>query len=226
VPFVSKAIGVPLAKLAAKCMAGSKLGELGFTRELVPKHWCVKEAVFPFNRFPGASINLGPEMHSTGEVMGLDEDLGVAFAKTQMAAKPALPTSGNVFLSVKDADKARVVELGRELAALGFGIFSTTGTAKILSESGIAVQKLPRIDEGRPNAVDLIKNGQMQLVINTPSGMIPRQDENKIRMAAVANNVCIMTTITGAYAALRGIKAMKQMRIGVRSLQSFVGSVH
>ena len=225
VPFVSKAIGVPLAKLAAKCMAGRKLSELGFTRELVPKHWCVKEAVFPFNRFPGASIILGPEMRSTGEVMGLDEDLGIAFAKTQMAAKPALPTSGNAFLSVKDSDKARVVELGRELAALGFGIYSTVGTAAILAESGIPVQKLPRIDEGRPNAVDLIKNGQMQLVINTPSGMIPRKDENKIRMAAVSNNVCIMTTITGAYAALRGIKAMKQMRVGVRSLQSFVSSV-
>jgi carbamoyl-phosphate synthase large subunit len=225
VPFVSKAIGVPLAKLAAKCMAGRKLAELGFTNERVPKHWCVKEAVFPFNRFPGAAIILGPEMRSTGEVMGLDEDLGIAFAKTQMAAKPALPMSGNAFLSVKDADKARVVELGRELAALGFGIFSTVGTAAILAESGIAVQKLPRINEGRPNAVDLIKNGQMQLVINTPSGMIPRQDENKIRMAAVSNNVCIMTTITGAYAALRGIQAMKQKRVGVRSLQSFVSSV-
>ena len=226
VPFVSKAIGVPLAKLAAKVMAGHRLSELGFTSELVPDHWCVKEAVFPFNRFPGAAIILGPEMRSTGEVMGLDADLGVAFAKTQMAAKPALPTSGNAFLSVKDADKARVVELGRELSALGFGIFSTVGTAAILAENGVPVQKLPRIDEGRPNAVDLIKNGQMQLVINTPSGMIPRKDENKIRMAAVANNVCIMTTITGAYAALRGIKAVKQMRVGVRSLQSFVGAVH
>jgi carbamoyl-phosphate synthase large subunit len=181
--------------------------------------------VFPFNKFPGASINLGPEMRSTGEVMGLDDDLGIAFAKTQMAAKPELPTSGNVFLSVKDADKARVVELGRELSALGFGIFSTVGTAAILAESGIPVQKLPRIDEGRPNAVDLIKNGQMQLVINTPSGMIPRQDENKIRMAAVSNNVCIMTTITGASAALRGITAITHKRIGVRSLQSYVGSV-
>ncbi len=225
VPFVSKAIGQPLAKLAAKCMAGKKLSELGFTRELTPRHWCVKEAVFPFNRFPGATINLGPEMRSTGEVMGLDDDLGIAFAKTQMAAKPALPVQGNVFLSVKDADKARAVDLGRQLVALGFSLFSTSGTAKVLVENGVPVTRIPRLDEGRPNVVDMIKNGRMQLIINTPSGMMPRQDENKIRTAAVQNNISIMTTIAGAFAALRGIKAMKQKRVGVRSLQSYVGNV-
>ena len=225
VPFVSKAIGQPLAKLAAKCMAGKKLAELGLTRELTPRHWCVKEAVFPFNRFPGATINLGPEMRSTGEVMGLDDDLGIAFAKTQMAAKPALPTQGNVFLSVKDADKPRAVDLGRQLVALGFKIFSTSGTAKVLQENGVDVTRIPRIDEGRPNVVDMIKNMQMHMIINTPSGMMPRQDENKIRTAAVLNNVSIMTTMAGAYAALRGIKAMKQKRVGVRSLQSYVGNV-
>jgi len=225
VPFVSKAIGQPLAKLAAKCMAGKKLSEIGFTRELTPRHWCVKEAVFPFNRFPGATINLGPEMRSTGEVMGLDDDLGIAFAKTQMAAKPALPTQGNVFLSVKDADKHRAVALGRQLVALGFNLYSTAGTAKVLVENGVAVTKIHRLNEGRPNVVDMIKNGQMQMIINTPSGMMPRQDENKIRTAAVLNNVSIMTTMAGASAALRGIKAMKQKRVGVRSLQSYVGNV-
>ena len=225
VPFVSKAIGQPLAKLAAKCMAGKKLAEIGFTRELTPRHWCVKEAVFPFNRFPGATINLGPEMRSTGEVMGLDDDLGIAFAKTQMAAKPSLPLQGNVFLSVKDADKARAVDLGRQLVALGFVLFSTAGTAKVLTENGVPVTRIPRLDEGRPNVIDMIKNGRMQLIINTPSGMMPRQDENKIRTAAVLNGISIMTTMAGAFAALRGIKAMKQKRVGVRSLQSYVGNV-
>jgi carbamoyl-phosphate synthase large subunit len=225
VPFVAKAIGVPLAKLAAKVMTGKKLKELGFTREQTPKHWCVKEAVFPFVRFPGATITLGPEMRSTGEVMGLDEDLGIAFAKAQAAAKPGLPTKGNVFLSVKDADKQRAVELARELSGLGFEIYSTSGTAQYLAEHGVKVNKLSKIDEGRPTAIDMIKNGQIQLIINTPSGMIPRKDENKIRSAAYAHSVCIMTTITGASAALNGIKALRNKRVGVRPIQKYVGNV-
>ena len=225
VPFVAKAIGVPLAKLAAKVMAGAKLRDLGFTRELTPRHWCVKEAVFPFVRFPGATIALGPEMRSTGEVMGLDEDLGVAFAKAQAAAKPGLPTSGNIFLSVKDADKPRAVGLARELAALGFTIYSTGGTAKALAESGIAVRKIAKLQEGRPTAIDLIKNGQIQLVINTPAGMIPRRDENAIRAAALARNVCIMTTLTGAAAAVQGIRALREKHVGVRPIQSYRGNV-
>ncbi|PTY06468.1 carbamoyl phosphate synthase large subunit [Opitutaceae bacterium EW11] len=225
VPFVAKAMGVPLAKLAAKVMTGMKLKDLGFTREQTPKHWCVKEAVFPFVRFPGAMITLGPEMRSTGEVMGLDEDLGIAFAKAQAAAKPGLPTKGNVFLSVKDADKPRAVELARELAALGFELYSTSGTAQFLIKSGVTVNKLAKIDEGRPTAIDMIKNGQIQLIINTPSGMIPRKDENKIRSAAYAHSVCIMTTITGAYAAVNGIKALRNKRVGVRPIQKYVGNV-
>jgi carbamoyl-phosphate synthase large subunit len=225
VPFVAKAIGVPLAKLAAKVMTGAKLKDLGFTREQTPKHWCVKEAVFPFVRFPGATITLSPEMRSTGEVMGLDEDLGVAFAKAQAAAKPGLPVTGNVFLSVKDADKARAVDLARQLAALGFAIYSTSGTAKTLAENGVEVTRLAKIDEGRPTAVDMIKNGQIQMVINTPGGMIPRRDENQIRAAAYAHNVCIMTTITGAYAGLSGIKALKRERIGVKPIQRYKGNV-
>ena len=225
VPFVAKAIGVPMAKLAAKVMTGLKLKDLGFTREHTPRHWCVKEAVFPFVRFPGATIVLGPEMRSTGEVMGLDEDLGVAFAKAQAAAKPGLPTSGNVFLSVKDADKPRAVALARQLEELGFSLYSTGGTAKVLAEAGLKVAKLAKIEEGRPTAVDLIKNGQIQLVINTPAGMIPRKDENKIRSAAYAHSVCIMTTLTGAQAAVEGIKALRSKRVGVKPIQQYRGNV-
>jgi carbamoyl-phosphate synthase large subunit len=225
VPFVAKAMGVPLAKLAAKVMTGKTLQELGFTSEHTPKHWCVKEAVFPFVRFPGATITLGPEMRSTGEVMGLDEDLGIAFAKAQAAAKPGLPTKGNVFLSVKDADKALAVILARELLALGFVIFSTSGTAKTLADNGVKATRLAKIDEGRPTAVDMIKNGQIQLIINTPSGMIPRKDENKIRSAAYAHNICIMTTITGAKASLNGIKALRNKTVGVRPIQKYIGNV-
>jgi carbamoyl-phosphate synthase large subunit len=206
-------------------MTGVKLAELGFTREITPRHWCVKEAVFPFVRFPGATIALGPEMRSTGEVMGLDDDLGIAFAKTQAAVKPGLPLAGNVFLSVKDADKPRAVDLGRQLAALGFTLYSTRGTAQSLRDQGVAVQLLAKIDEGRPTIIDMVKNGQIQMIINTPSGMTPRKDENKIRSAAYAHNICLMTTITGAFAALQGIQALKQKRVGVRPLQKYMGNV-
>ncbi len=225
VPFVAKAIGVPLAKLAAKVMAGMKLADLGFTRELVPKHWCVKEAVFPFVRFPGATIALGPEMRSTGEVMGLDADLGIAFAKAQAAAKPGLPAVGNVFLSVKDADKPHAVAIGRALEEMGFTIFSTSGTAKTLQESGVAVKRIAKLSEGRPNAVDMIKNGQIQLVINTPGGLIPRRDENLIRGAVYAHNVCIFTTVMAARAAVDGIRALKTKPVGVRPIQDYKGNV-
>ena len=226
VPFVAKAIGVPLAKLAAKVMTGLKLKDLGFTREQTPRHWCVKEAVFPFVRFPGATIALGPEMRSTGEVMGLDEDLGVAFAKAQAAAKPGLPVQGNVFLSVKDSDKARAVQIARDLEQLGFNLVSTSGTATTLEQAGVKVRHVAKISEGRPNTVDLIKNGQIQLVINTPGGMIPRRDENAIRSAAYAHNVCLMTTITGAAAAVEGIRALRQKHVGVRAIQRYRGNVN
>ncbi|MBK8856957.1 MAG: carbamoyl-phosphate synthase large subunit [Opitutaceae bacterium] len=225
VPFVAKAIGVPLAKLAAKVMTGAKLRDLGFTREQTPKHWCVKEAVFPFVRFPGAMITLSPEMRSTGEVMGIDEDLGVAFAKAQAAAKPGLPIAGNAFLSVKNADKPRAVDLARQLVALGFSIYSTSGTAKVLADNYVPVTRLAKIDEGRPTAVDMIKNGQIQMIINTPDGMIPRRDENQIRAVALAHSVCIMTTITGADAAINGIKALQRSRVGVKAIQQYRGNV-
>jgi carbamoyl-phosphate synthase large subunit len=222
VPFVSKAIGMPLAKIAAKVMTGKTLQELGFTEEMSPKHWCIKEAVFPFVRFPGSTIRLGPEMRSTGEVMGMDEDFGVAFAKTQAAAKPSLPVGGNVFLSVKDQDKPKAVELAKKLVKLGFQIYSTSGTADNLKENGIEANKLFRIAEGRPNVLDLIKNGEMQMIINTPSGMVPRKDENHIRSQAYLHNICIMTTLTGATAAVAGIEALKEKDFDVRSVQSYV----
>jgi carbamoyl-phosphate synthase large subunit len=225
VPFVAKAMGIPLAKLAARVMAGSTLKELGFTEEIVPKHWCVKESVFPFVRFPGATITLSPEMRSTGEVMGLDNDLGVAFAKAQAAAKPSLPTEGNVFLSVKDDDKPRAVDLARRLAKLGFKIFSTGGTAKVLGENGVEVTRLHKINEGRPTAVDMLKNNDINMVINTPGGMIPRKDENIIRAAAYAHNVCLMTTVMGAFAAVKGIEAQAGKKIEVHPIQEYVKNV-
>jgi carbamoyl-phosphate synthase large subunit len=157
--------------------------------------------------------------------MGLDTDLGIAFAKAQAAAKPGLPLQGNVFLSVKDADKPRAVELAKQLETLGFSIYSTSGTARVLAENGIKVNHLFKLSEGRPTAIDMIKNGKIAMVINTPSGMIPRRDENLIRSAVYAHNICLMTTITGAAAAINGIKALKRHRVGVRPIQSYRTSV-
>jgi carbamoyl-phosphate synthase large subunit len=225
VPFVAKAIGLPLAKIAAKIMAGKTLAELGVTQEVTPKHWCVKEAVFPFVRFPGSTIALGPEMRSTGEVMGLDADLGLAFAKAQAAARPGLPASGNVFLSVKDSDKKTALHIANSLIECGFAIYSTSGTAQFLENNGVHVKRLSKISEGRPNPVDMIKNGQISMVINTPSGMIPRRDENAIRAAAYAHNVCLMTTITGALAAVEGIKAVRTKPLTVCPIQKYRGNV-
>jgi len=222
VPFVAKAIGRPLAKYAARVMIGEKLSDIGFTEEIKPDYWAVKESVFPFARFPGAPIMLSPEMRSTGEVMGLDESLGLAYAKTQMAAKPALPTEGTVFLSFKDEDKPKALDIAREFHELGFVIVSTPGTAKFLKENNIPVANIFRVSDGaRPNVIDLIKNGQMQMVINTPQGMIPRIDDNKIRAEAVLHGVCVKTTLSGARAALLGIHAIKEKELDVVSLQEY-----
>src|SRR5271170_4067245 len=181
VPFVSKAIGKPLAKLAAKVMAGKTLKELGFTAEIIPPHYSVKEAVFPFIRFPGIDIALGPEMKSTGEVMGIDADLGLAYAKSQMAAQPPLPKGGNLFISVKDSDKKEVAAVAKQFANLGFEIVATSGTAAVLEKAGLKVERIMKLLEGRPNIIDLLKNKEIQFVINTPSGAAPREDEVKIR---------------------------------------------
>lgn len=222
IPFISKVIGVPLAKMAARVMAGEKLKDLGFTKQIIPDYIAVKESVFPFVRFLGSQIMLTPEMRSTGEVMGLADDLGMAFAKSQMAAQPGLPTSGNIFLSVKDHDKEAAAEIARKFIDFGFKIYSTAGTAGFLKEKGIPVTKTYKLSEGaRPNVLDMVKNGEIQIIINTPSGMNPRIDENKIREEALLSRVCMITTIMGAYAALRGIEALKTKPITVKSLQEY-----
>ena len=222
VPFTSKAIGKPLAKLAAKVMAGNKLKDLNFTKEIIPSYWAVKESVFPFNRFQGQDILLSPEMKSTGEVMGLDADLGIAYAKSQMAAGAALPLEGQVFISVSDTHKNSAIELAKRFIDLDFEIISTSGTAKILKSAGVKVESIHKISEGRPNAVDLLKNNEIQLVINTPSGQIPREDEIKIRTTAVYTNTPIITTIGSAMAALDGIAALKNKGYSVKPLQEFL----
>ena len=221
VPFVSKAIGIPLAKLAAKVMAGKKLSELGFTSELLPLHYSVKEAVFPFIRFPGIDITLGPEMKATGEVMGIDQDLGLAYAKSQMAAQPPLPTSGNVFLSVKDADKNSIVKLGKELIELGFKIYATSGTASALASAGLKVNRLFKISEGRPHVIDMIRNDEIDLIINTPSGKTPRKDEVKIRSTAVESGIPILTTISAVEASIRAMRSIQTRGLTVESLQEY-----
>jgi carbamoyl-phosphate synthase large subunit len=221
VPFVSKAIGFPLAKLAAKVMAGKTLKELNFTKEIWPKYWAVKESVFPFSRFHGQDILLSPEMRSTGEVMGLDADLGIAYAKSQMAASATLPLRGRVFVSVSDTDKAEVVDVAREFEKLGFELIATSGTASVLEKAGLKVQRISKLSEGRPNAIDLLKNKEIQLVINTPAGQAPRADEVKIRTTAVYTGTPIMTTLSGAKAAALGIAALKKSGYGVQTLQEY-----
>jgi len=221
VPFVSKAIGVPLAKLAAKVMAGKTLKELGFTKEIKPKYWAVKESVFPFNRFHGQDILLSPEMRSTGEVMGLDADLGIAYAKSQMAAGAALPLGGKVFISVSDAHKKHVAAVAKQFADLEFELVATAGTAAVLEKAGLKVERIVKLLEGRPNVIDLLKNKELQLVINTPSGAVPREDEIKIRTTAIYTGTPIMTTLSGAKAAARGIAALKKSGYSVKTLQEY-----
>jgi carbamoyl-phosphate synthase large subunit len=221
VPFVSKAIGYPLAKLAAKVMAGKTLKELEFTEEIWPKYWAVKESVFPFSRFHGQDILLSPEMRSTGEVMGLDTDLGIAYAKSQMAANAPLPLRGRVFISVSDADKSQAAEIAKEFDELGFELVATGGTATVLEKAGLKVQRIFKLSEGRPNAIDLLKNKEIQLVINTPAGQAPRADEVKIRTTAVYTGTPIMTTLSGAKAAALGIAALKKSGYGVQTLQEY-----
>ncbi len=221
VPFVSKAIGRPLAKLAAKVMAGKTLKELGFTAEEWPKYWAVKESVFPFNKFLGQDIVLSPEMRSTGEVMGLDSDLGVAYAKAQMAANSPLPLRGKVFISIADAHKKDLVDVAKSYLDLGFELVATDGTAARLEAAGLKVERTLKVLQGRPNIVDLLKNKEIQLVINTPSGAAPREDEVRIRTTAVITGTPIMTTISGAKAAALGIAALQRQGYSVKTIQEY-----
>nr|MBA2585897.1 carbamoyl phosphate synthase large subunit [Chthoniobacterales bacterium] len=201
--------------------SGKTLVDLGFTRAVVPKHFAVKEAVFPFLRYEGIDIALGPEMKSTGEVMGIDVDLGLAYAKSQMAAPPPLPKSGNVFISVKDSDKQSMIPLARDFVALGFGIIATTGTAAMLAAAEVPATKVFKLREGRPNVLDRVKNGDIDFIINTPSGKIPREDEVTIRNASLAKKIPIMTTLRAAQASVHGIRSLQQSKITVKTLQEY-----
>ena len=221
VPFVSKAIGVPLAKLAAKVMTGKTLTELGFTKEIVPEHFSVKEAGFPFLRYQGGDISLGPEMKSTGEVMGIDADLGLAYAKSQMAAPPPLPKKGNVFISVKDSDKEAIIPLAREFVKLGFGIIATSGTAATLTEADIEVKRVFKLHEGRPHVLDRIKNGDVNFIINTPSGKIPREDEVKIRNERAQRRSRSSPRCAQHRRAANGIGSLQKSKVQVNSLQEY-----
>jgi len=221
VPFTSKTIGVPLAKMAARVMAGAKLIDLSFTEEIWPDYWAIKESVFPFNRFQGQDILLSPEMKSTGEVMGLDADLGTAYAKSQMAANAPLPLEGKVFISVNKSDKSQIADLAKQFSDLGFELICTEGTARVIQEAGMEVREVRKLAEGRPNSLDLLKNGEIQLVINTPSGQAPRADEVKIRTTAVYSRVPIMTTLSSAKAAASAITALKKNGYQVKPIQEY-----
>ncbi|MEI6211784.1 MAG: carbamoyl-phosphate synthase large subunit [bacterium] len=224
VPFVSKAIGVPLAKLAALVMAGARLQELGFTEEFVPKHFSAKEAVFPFSRFPGIDVVLSPEMKSTGEVMGMDDNCGMAYLKSQLAAGSRLPKGGNIFLSVRDEDKPATVELARKLRHLGYEIYATLGTSTALWDAGVESRAVFRISKGRPNAIDMMENQDLGWIINTPSaGAEPMWDEVKMRAHATIRGVPVTTTLDGLRWSISGLKASKAAsgHIKVRTLQEY-----
>ena len=219
IPFISKAIGVPLAKLATKVMTGRSLKELEFTKEVVPPYKSIKESVFPFNRFLGVDIMLGPEMKSTGEVMGIDVDFGKAYLKSQIAASQLLPKKGNVFISVKDKDKESIIAVAKQLNKMGFKILSTAGTGKVLEQNNIPLEVLPKLSEGRPNILDYIKNRNVKLIINTPSGRIPRKDEIVIRSTATLYRIPSITTVAGAVASMKAIEALIKGTMEVESIQ-------
>ncbi len=227
VPFVSKATGVPLARHAARVMAGETLDELEVPDEVIPPYYSVKEPVFPFNRFPGTDIILGPEMRSTGEVMGIDPDLGVAFAKAKLGAFLQLPREGKVFVSVKDADKRTVIEIARRIAALGYQIVSTSGTHKLLTRSGVPCEMVYKIADGaRPNVLDIVKNREVQLIVNTPSGRGARTDEGRIRGVAAVRNIPCITTMSGARALVSALEAYRAETVTARPVQDYLAELH
>ena len=219
IPFVSKTLGLSLAHIATQVMCGKQLSDIDLPHTLSPKHYAVKEVVLPFSKFHGVEVSLGPEMKSTGEVMGIDDDFGRAFAKAQAGAGCALPRAGTVFLSVRDDDKLNIVDLSRILNELGFDLVATAGTCRILMDAGISVQKLSKLGEEGTNVVDLMMSSKVQLVVNTPSGKRPRKDENYIRTVAIANGVPCVTTIAGARASVLGIKAQLEGDLAVWALQ-------
>jgi carbamoyl-phosphate synthase large subunit len=207
VPFVSKATSLPLAMIAARCMAGRTLADQGIKGEVIPPYFSVKEAVFPFIKFPGVDTILGPEMKSTGEVMGVGRTFGEAFVKSQLAAGTKLPKSGKVFISVKPADKAKAVDVARELHELGFSLVATKGTAAAISAAGIAVGIVNKVTEGRPHIVDMIKNGEITLIVNTvEEKRTAIADSRSIRTSALGAKTTLFTTIEGARAACAGMR--------------------
>jgi carbamoyl-phosphate synthase large subunit len=223
VPFVSKAIGRPLAKVAARLMSGKTLAELNITEELIPQHISVKEAVLPFEKFSGTDIILGPEMRSTGEAMGMDKDFGRAFAKAQLSANQHLPLSGTVFVSMSDRDKKTAVPIAKSLIEMGFKIVATDGTRQVLREAGLEVELIFKLHEGRPHVLDWIKNEQVQLIINTPSGGEAQADGRLIRRSALAYKVPIVTTIAGAKATTDSIRALQSSPLEVQAIQDYHG---
>jgi len=222
IPFVSKATGVPLARLAALVMVGKTLDELGVADEVVPAHYSVKESVFPFNKFPGIDIILGPEMKSTGEVMGSDVRMPMAFAKAQMAASAPLPTKGTIFLSVSGIDKLTIVPVAKQFAEMGYKLIATAGTAGVLKANGVPVETILKIQEGaRPDILDKMKNGEIAMVINTPTGRGSQTDEGKIRSAAVSHRITCLTTLSAAFAAVEACKALREAEPTVTALQDW-----
>lgn len=221
VPFVSKATGMPWAKVATRVMLGETLKQQGVTKEIAPEHISVKEAVFPFVKFPGVDVTLGPEMRSTGEVMGVDADFGMAFIKSQIAAGVKLPMKGNVFVSVNDHDKPVAPDIAKELVDLGFKLVATSGTLALLKSHGIPCEPVHKIGEGRPNVLDIIKNGEIHLIINTPFGKATKQDETLIRSTATGRGIPIITTMSGARATVTGMRALKKHGLSVTPLQTY-----
>ncbi|MEQ9238861.1 carbamoyl-phosphate synthase large subunit [Coleofasciculus sp. E2-BRE-01] len=222
VPYVSKATGVPLAALASRIMAGETLEDLGLTREPILQHIAVKEAVLPFDKFPGTDVILGPEMRSTGEVMGIDTDFGKAFAKAELAAGQRLPLSGTVFVSTNNRDKANVVPVVQDLMDLGFNVIATEGTRKALKDQGLEVDLILKLHQGRPHVLDAIKNKQIQLIINTPTGEDAQADGRLIRRTALAYKIPIVTTIAGAKATAGAIRSLKSEPLDVKALQDYI----
>jgi carbamoyl-phosphate synthase large subunit len=220
-PFVSKAVGHPIAQYAARIMVGRTLEEIGFTEEPTIHYFCVKEVVLPFQKFPGCTIELGPEMRSTGEVMGIDPDYAMAFAKAQAAAGSELPTSGLAFLSVNNNDKPLIAPIARALAGLGFELVATEGTAKYLAQEGIPVREIKKISIGRPNIHDLVTNDEVDMIVNTFSGDRARNDEKMIRTLAVQRNVPLITTIQAAREAVKAISVLKTHPVNVQALQDY-----
>ncbi len=219
-PFVAKATGVPVANIATKVMTGISLKELGITKEPIPKHVSIKESVFPFRKFAGVDIVLGPEMRSTGEVMGISDRFSLAFAKSQIAAGSVLPDSGKIFISLTARHKDAAQAIGKDLRELGFELLATSGTAARLEEGGVPVTRVKKIAEGHPNLIDYLKNDDVQLILNTPSGKGARTDEGRIRAAAVQHGVPCITTLAAAEAAVGAMQAMREGPMEVESLQT------